>query len=56
MKIRLPAAAAAITVSLSSAAVAHGTTYTVEPFDFDGVFGIVHTLTQVQLGGSLCPA
>jgi hypothetical protein len=30
-------------------------TYTVEPFDFDGVWGITHTVTQAQLGGTQCP-
>jgi hypothetical protein len=30
-------------------------TYTVEPWDLDGAFGIVQTRTQLQLGGSMCP-
>jgi hypothetical protein len=30
-------------------------TYTVEPFDLDGVFGVVQNVTQLQLGGSMCP-
>jgi hypothetical protein len=30
-------------------------TYTVEPFDLDGVGGIVQNVTQQQLGGSMCP-
>src|SRR5690349_11049391 len=53
--MRLSTAAAAILVSLSSAAAANGTTYTLEPFDFDGVLGVSHNITQLQLGGSLCP-
>jgi hypothetical protein len=32
-----------------------GVTYTVEPFDFDRVVGISMSVTQKQLGGSLCP-
>lgn len=31
------------------------TTYTVEPFDFDGSMGISYSVTQVQLGGTLAP-
>jgi hypothetical protein len=30
-------------------------TYTLEPFDFDGHFGLGVNLTQLQLGGTLCP-
>lgn len=30
-------------------------TYTVEPFDYDGVFGITMTVTQNQFGGRYCP-
>lgn len=30
-------------------------TYTVEPFDFDGVGGITMTVTQAQFGGRMCP-
>lgn len=30
-------------------------TYTVEPFDFDGVVGLLMSVTQRQLGGSMCP-
>lgn len=30
-------------------------TYTVEPFDFDGDAGMSMSVTQKQLGGSLCP-
>ena len=29
--------------------------YTVEPFDLDGVGGITMSVTQTQLGGTLCP-
>jgi pimeloyl-ACP methyl ester carboxylesterase len=37
--------------------VAHGeaVTYTVEPFDLDGVGGATMSVTQKQLGGTLCP-
>ena len=34
---------------------AAGVTYTVEPFDFDGVGGMSMSVTQKQLGGALCP-
>ena len=34
---------------------ADSVTYTVEPFDFDGVMGITFSVTQKQLGGTLCP-
>ena len=30
-------------------------TYTVEPFDYDGVFGIVMNVTQLQFGSRFCP-
>jgi hypothetical protein len=30
-------------------------TYTLEPWDLDGVMGISMAVTQLQLGGSLCP-
>jgi hypothetical protein len=36
-------------------AKADGVTYTVEPFDFDGVLGVSMSVTQKQLGGRLCP-
>lgn len=36
-------------------AKAAGTTYTLEPFDYDGVNGISVSLTKNQLGGTLCP-
>ena len=34
---------------------ADAVTYTVEPFDLDGVAGITFSVTQNQLGGALCP-
>jgi hypothetical protein len=34
---------------------AGGVTYTVEPFDYDGVGGMTVSLTKSQLGGTLCP-
>ncbi|MGB6206669.1 PE-PPE domain-containing protein [Mycobacterium sp.] len=49
---------ASITVALSldpPAAKAGGVTYTLEPFDYDGVNGTVVSLTKNQLGGTLCP-
>jgi len=42
-------------VNATRARAADAITYTLEPWDMDGVFGIVRTLTQLQLGGSLCP-
>jgi hypothetical protein len=45
-----------LVAAITPAAHADGPiTYTVEPFDGDGVLGMVHTVTQAQLGGSLCP-
>ena len=38
-----------------AAAQAQGTTWTVEPFDLDGVGPVQFSVTQEQLGGSLCP-
>ncbi|MCV7258360.1 PE-PPE domain-containing protein [Mycobacterium shimoidei] len=37
------------------AARASAVTYTVEPFDYDGVNGISMSMTKLQLGGTLCP-
>ena len=34
---------------------AAGVTYTVEPFNYDGVRGITMSVTQTELGGTLCP-
>jgi hypothetical protein len=39
----------------SPGTVRGGVTYTVEPFDFDGVAGLSMSVTQRQLGGSMCP-
>lgn len=57
-----PGKTLAVTMSISVAlmlfpatARADGTTYTVEPFDFDGVHGTTFSVTQTQLGGALCP-
>jgi hypothetical protein len=36
-------------------AKAGGVTYTLEPFDYDGVSGTVVSTTKNQLGGTLCP-
>jgi hypothetical protein len=49
---------ASVTVAvLTNVAVSHaaGTTYTLEPFDYDDVGSTVMNLTQQQLGGTLCP-
>ena len=42
---------------MTNAAVAHagGTTYTLEPFDYDDVGSTTMNITQQQLGGTLCP-
>jgi pimeloyl-ACP methyl ester carboxylesterase len=46
-----------IVALMMNAAVANAdaVTYTVEPFDLDGVGGITFSVTQTQLGGTLCP-
>ena len=36
-------------------AKAGGVTYTVEPFDLDDVMGMTVSVTQTELGGTLCP-
>lgn len=48
------AIAAALVVN-PGVAEAAGITYTVEPFDFDGIGGMSMSMTQKQLGGALCP-
>jgi hypothetical protein len=55
--IRLALLPAVIAVMAMNIAVANaaGVTYTVEPFDYDSVGGISMSITQKQLGGSLCP-
>jgi pimeloyl-ACP methyl ester carboxylesterase len=42
---------------MTNVAVSHaaGTTYTLEPFDYDDVGSTVMNITQQQLGGTLCP-
>jgi hypothetical protein len=52
----LTAMASIIVALMMSLAVANAdtVTYTVEPFDFDGV-GTTMAVTQTQLGGALCP-
>lgn len=48
----------ALLLGLIGAAPAHAdgpVTYTVEPFDFDGVMGITMSVTQLQFGGRYCP-
>jgi hypothetical protein len=53
----LTAMASIIVALMTNPAVAHAdaVTYTVEPFDLDGVMGITFSVTQKQLGGTLCP-
>ncbi|HUB53536.1 MAG TPA: PE-PPE domain-containing protein [Mycobacterium sp.] len=49
---------ASVTVAvLTNVAVAHaaGTTYTLEPFDYDDVGRTTMNITQQQLGGTVCP-
>jgi PE-PPE domain len=49
---------ASVTVAvMTNVAVSHaaGTTYTLEPFDYDDVGSTVMNITQQQLGGTLCP-
>lgn len=49
---------ASIIVALSMdppLANAAGVTYTVEPFDYDGVRGMTMSVTRTELGGTLCP-
>src|SRR6202035_4257981 len=55
MRLALILAIAAALVINPGVAEAAGTTYTVEPFDFDGVGGMSMSVTQKQLGGALCP-
>jgi hypothetical protein len=54
---RLVALASVIAVMTLDVAVAsaQGVTYTVEPFDYDSVGHLNMSVTQKQLGGSLCP-
>jgi len=52
------AVTASIFVALSMdppAAKAGGVTYTVEPFDYDDVRGMTVSVTQTELGSTLCP-
>lgn len=46
-----------LAAAMTDPAVAHAgsTTYTVEPWDFDGVLGVSMSVTRNQLGGTLCP-
>lgn len=56
--VRALAVMASIVVALTmdpAVAKAQGVTYTVEPFDYDGVRGITMSVAQTQLGGTLCP-
>ena len=57
MAKRLVALTSVIAAMAMNVAVAHadGVTYTVEPFDYDSVANMSMSVTQKQLGGSLCP-
>jgi hypothetical protein len=54
---RLTVIASATVAVMANVTVAHagGTTYTIEPFDYDDVGSTVMNITQQQLGGTLCP-
>jgi hypothetical protein len=54
---RLTVVASVTVAVLTNVAVSHaaGTTYTLEPFDYDDVGSTVMNITQQQLGGTLCP-
>jgi hypothetical protein len=54
---RLTVVASVCVAVMTNVAVAHaaGTTYTLEPFDYDDVGSTVMNITQQQLGGMLCP-
>lgn len=45
----------AVPVATSVIPGAEPITYTVEPWDFDGVYGITMNVTQLQFGGRYCP-
>lgn len=56
MKLVVAVLAALFTALLAAPVHADPTTYTVEPFDLDGVVAFWNpTITQLQLGGSECP-
>jgi PE-PPE domain len=55
MRLAMMLAIAAALVVNPGIARASGVTYTVEPFDFDGVAGMSMSVTESQLGGALCP-
>jgi PE-PPE domain len=54
---RLTVIASISVAVISNVAVSHaaGTTYTLEPFDYDDVGRTTMNITQQQLGGTLCP-
>jgi hypothetical protein len=54
---RLTVIASVTAAVMTNVAVSHaaGTTYTLEPFDYDDVGSTVMNITQQQLGGTLCP-
>jgi hypothetical protein len=55
MKMAVTAGLVAALMTNTPVAHAAGVTYTVEPWDLDGVGGITMSVTQRQLGGTLCP-
>jgi hypothetical protein len=55
LRLALMVAMTAAQVMNPGVAEAAGITYTVEPFDFDGIGGMSMSVTQKQLGGALCP-
>jgi PE-PPE domain len=54
---QLVASAGVIAAMTTTVAVAHadGVTYTIEPFDYDSVAHMNMSVTEKQLGGTLCP-
>jgi hypothetical protein len=55
MRLAMMLAIATAPVVNPGVAEAAGITYTVEPFDLDGIGGMSMSVTQKQLGGALCP-
>jgi hypothetical protein len=56
--MKLKAFISILLILVSSCATSHAdapVTYTVEPFDMDGTFGISMSITQLQFNGKYCP-
>jgi hypothetical protein len=51
----LVTAASVVALCAPDARAAGPITYTVEPWDFDGTYGITMNVTQLQFGGTMCP-